>query len=197
MKLETFFENFDLLTDAPNAATKLRELVLQLAVRGKLVEHNPEDEPALVAVQRMVKLRENLVLAKKAKPYKNFEPITDEEIAFHLPKNWEIVRLGRITDLVSGVTKGRKLANRETANFPYLRVANVQRGYLDLKIIKEIEIPVEELDKYELKSGDVLLTEGGDWDKLGRAAIWEDEIPKCIHQNHVFSGEIIGFRSHS
>jgi type I restriction enzyme S subunit len=67
-----------------------------------------------------------------------------------------------------------------------LRVANVQRGYLDLSVVKHLEIPIEELDRYKLREGDVLMTEGGDWDKLGRAAIWNDEVPDCIHQNHIF-----------
>jgi len=68
----------------------------------------------------------------------------------------------------------------------FKRVANVQRGYLDLSKIKEIEIKVEEKDKYLLEAGDLLLTEGGDADKLGRSAIWHGQVPDCIHQNHIF-----------
>jgi len=57
--------------------------------------------------------------------------------------------------------------------------------------MKEIEIPVEELPKCRLEPGDLLLTEGGDWDKLGRSAIWESQIENCIHQNHVFRARMI------
>ena len=95
-----------------------------------------------------------------------------------------------MADIQSGITKGRKLAGREVASVPYLRVANVQRGYLDLNEIKEVEIPVEELDKYRVIQRDLLITEGGDWDKVGRTAIWADELPYVAHQNHVFKARI-------
>ena len=88
--------------------------------------------------------------------------------------------------IVSGVTKGQKVAASESVDAPYLRVANVQRGYLDLSIIKSITVRSADIKRYELRAGDVLMTEGGDWDKLGRAAIWHNEILGCIHQNHVF-----------
>jgi type I restriction enzyme, S subunit len=96
------------------------------------------------------------------------------------------VRLEKIAEIVSGVTKGRNLPARETVNVPYLRVANVQAGYLDLSEIKTIDVLPADVEKYALQPGDVLLTEGGDFDKLGRGAIWEHDLPDCIHQNHVF-----------
>ena len=67
-----------------------------------------------------------------------------------------------------------------------MRVANVQDGYLDLGKIKEVEILESEMGKWQLKKGDILLTEGGDWDKLGRGVVWNNEIFNCIHQNHIF-----------
>jgi type I restriction enzyme S subunit len=65
-------------------------------------------------------------------------------------------------------------------------VANVQDGYLDLRVIKTIEVLETDLEKYRLIFGDILYTEGGDRDKLGRGTIWKDEIEDCIHQNHIF-----------
>lgn len=96
------------------------------------------------------------------------------------------VRLEKISEIVSGVTKGRNLPSHETVNVPYLRVANVQAGYLDLSELKTIDVLPVDVEKYALQVGDVLLTEGGDFDKLGRGAIWEHDVPDCIHQNHVF-----------
>ncbi len=93
--------------------------------------------------------------------------------------------LGDIADIRSGVTLGRTLQGN-TVRLPYLRVANVQDGYLDLRQIKEVEVLESEKDKWQLQRGDILLTEGGDWDKLGRGAVWREEIPNCIHQNHIF-----------
>lgn len=71
-------------------------------------------------------------------------------------------------------------------SLPYLRVANVKRGELDLSVIKEVHIAKHEVERYALRENDLLMTEGGDWDKVGRAAIWRGEIPLCLHQNHVF-----------
>ena len=70
---------------------------------------------------------------------------------------------------------------------PYLRVANVQDGFLDLSEIKMIEVSPDLIPKYTLQQGDVLFTEGGDYDKLGRGTVWNNEIPNCLHQNHVFA----------
>lgn len=96
-----------------------------------------------------------------------------------------IIALERISEIRAGVTLGRKLTGK-TIHLPYLRVANVQDGHLDLRILKEVEIYPEEHEKWKLRCGDLLLTEGGDWDKLGRGTVWQDDVPGCIHQNHIF-----------
>ena len=95
------------------------------------------------------------------------------------------VPLGEISEIQSGVTLGRMVTDARL-ELPYLRVANVQDGYLDLSVVKTVLIRDRERDKWLLRKGDLLLTEGGDWDKLGRGTIWDEEIPDCIHQNHIF-----------
>lgn len=102
------------------------------------------------------------------------------------PKGWTEIRLENIADIQSGITKGRKLNGQETMNVPYMRVANVQDGHIALDEIKEIEATPVEIERYRLLPGDILLTEGGDPDKLGRGAVWQGEIAPCIHQNHIF-----------
>jgi type I restriction enzyme S subunit len=104
-----------------------------------------------------------------------------------IPAHWAVVRLKFMAYVQGGVAKGRNLEGQKTVEVPYLRVANVQDGYLDLDDIATIEIPPAELKRYALKHGDVLMNEGGDFDKLGRGHIWREEIPECIHQNHVFA----------
>lgn len=95
--------------------------------------------------------------------------------------------LDEIADVTSGITKGRMLSdNRKTIVMPYLSVSNVKDGYLDLNIVKEIEVYEDEIEKYLLKTDDLLLTEGGDPDKLGRGTLWHEEISPCLHQNHIF-----------
>ena len=102
------------------------------------------------------------------------------------PKGWHFSLLGDLSDLASGVTKGQKFNGKATSQVPYLRVANVQDGYLDLSEIKTIEALPADVEALRLQVGDILMTEGGDFDKLGRGAIWKGEIPNCIHQNHIF-----------
>lgn len=96
-----------------------------------------------------------------------------------------VVALDEVSEVRAGVTLGRQLSG-QTVRAPYLRVANVQDGHLDLAELKEVEIYPNELEKWQLRVGDLLLTEGGDWDKLGRGTVWQGEVQGCIHQNHIF-----------
>ena len=94
-------------------------------------------------------------------------------------RKWPEIHLGGLGDIVSGITLGRKLRNDSMSSVrPYLRVANVKDGYLDLNELKEIAVSSEECAKYLLKKGDLLLTEGGDPDKLGRGLCLERRNPK-------------------
>ena len=102
------------------------------------------------------------------------------------PKGWDEKRLDNIASVRSGVTKGRQLYGKSTVSAPYMRVANVQDGHLNLDDIQHIEVLQGDIDRYRLMPGDLLLTEGGDRDKLGRGAVWQGEIKDCIHQNHIF-----------
>lgn len=102
------------------------------------------------------------------------------------PMGWEVDVLNNLGEIISGITKGRKTTGKTLVDIPYMRVANVKDGHLDLSEIKLIGATAEEIMKYALQKGDVLLTEGGDNDKLGRGALWKGEIEPCIHQNHIF-----------
>jgi type I restriction enzyme, S subunit len=104
-----------------------------------------------------------------------------------IPTHWKVKKLKALASLQTGVTLGK---HYQTANLevrPYLRVANVQDGHLDLNDIAEIEIPSQDTRRYELRPGDVLMTEGGDFDKLGRGQVWDGQVPGCLHQNHIFA----------
>lgn len=102
------------------------------------------------------------------------------------PVEWSISKLDHVATIQTGIAKG-KTGIKNPVELPYLRVANVQDGYLDLREIKSIAVDRSEVDRYRLKSGDVLLTEGGDLDKLGRGCLWEGQVVPCLHQNHVFA----------
>jgi len=96
------------------------------------------------------------------------------------------VRLDDVADISSGITKGRKVNDSPLREVPYLAVANVQDKRLELSAVKTIEATAAEIQRWVLKQNDLLLTEGGDPDKLGRGTLWANELPEAIHQNHVF-----------
>jgi type I restriction enzyme S subunit len=102
-------------------------------------------------------------------------------------KKWETRRLGELAEVVGGVIKdSSRQADPSLVEVPYLRVANVQNGYLDLSEVKTIRVSSKKAETLQLRRGDILLTEGGDRDKLGRGWVWDGQIDPCIHQNHVF-----------
>lgn len=103
------------------------------------------------------------------------------------PNGWpKTAQLADVSELVSGITKGRKVNGRAVREIPYLAVVNVQDRHLNLSAVKTIEATEDEIQRYRLRSGDLLLTEGGDPDKLGRGSLWNGELPEAIHQNHIF-----------
>lgn len=104
-----------------------------------------------------------------------------------IPSHWNVKRLKFLGEVRSGVAKGKDLGDKNTVSLPYLRVANVQDGYVDLTEVHSIEVPESDAKRYLLRKGDVLMNEGGDNDKLGRGTVWQGQIDPCIHQNHVFA----------
>jgi type I restriction enzyme S subunit len=109
---------------------------------------------------------------------------------YEFPQSWGRARLSDIASVVGGVTKDAKKQLSEYVEVPYLRVANVQRGFFDLTEIKTIRVPQERLVELLLEPGDILFNEGGDIDKLGRGWVWGSEIEPCVFQNHVFRARL-------
>lgn len=100
---------------------------------------------------------------------------------------WPVIELKKLAHIQTGVAKGRKADPELTGDLPYIAVSNVQDGFLDLSEIKSITVEKNKVSQYLLRSGDVLMTEGGDPDKLGRGTVWQEEISGCVHQNHIFA----------
>lgn len=100
--------------------------------------------------------------------------------------SWDERPLEVMADIVSGITKGRKVKNQNLKKVPYMAVSNVKDGYIDWSTVKTIEATDKEINQYRLLQDDVLITEGGDPDKVGRGAIIKNPIKNCIHQNHIF-----------
>ena len=103
-----------------------------------------------------------------------------------IPAGWDLKMLKRVCEVQTGLTLG-KTYEGPLIERPYLRVANVQDGYLDLDNVSMIEVPSAVAERVTLQVGDVLMTEGGDLDKLARGYVWSGEIDFCLHQNHIFA----------
>ena len=194
---------------------RYRASVLKAAVEGRLVPTEAElakkegrsYEPASVLLKRILAERrrrwEEAELAKlKAKgtapaddrwKARYEEPVApDTDGLPELPEGWCWTTLEAIAEVKGGLAKGKhRRSDEKLTAVPYLRVANVQRGHLDLSEVKTIETTESELADLALRNGDVLFNEGGDRDKLGRGWIWRSELPVCIHQNHVFRARLI------
>jgi len=104
-----------------------------------------------------------------------------------VPAGWSNTLLHNVAEIRTGLSKSAKREG-PTVRKPYLRVANVQDGFLDLSEIKEIDVPSNQVARFTLKSGDMLLIEGnGNPENLGRGCIWDGQIQDCVHQNHIFA----------
>ncbi len=208
-RLSQIDDGVTLLQRAQQRLKRYREAVLQAASEGRLVPQDPTDEPASELLQRILDERRakweaeqiakmhaqgRMILDDEWKEqYQEPAPPDTEELP-ELPEGWVWTTLQAITDIKGGITKSTNRRTRgPTRQVPYLRVANVQRGFLDLSDIKTIDATEEEIWQLRLMRYDILFNEGGDRDKLGRGWIWNDELPECIHQNHVFRARLISY----
>ncbi|OIP44089.1 MAG: hypothetical protein AUK47_01635 [Deltaproteobacteria bacterium CG2_30_63_29] len=103
-----------------------------------------------------------------------------------VPREWGVERLADLAEVRSGIAKNSNKAVSNPVWVHYLRVANVQDGYLDLTEMSQIRVSHDDVERYVVLPGDVLMNEGGDLDKLGRGAVWRGQFTPCVHQNHVF-----------
>jgi len=155
-------------------------MILQLAVRGRLVPQDPADEPASECLKRIAASREEYVESGKAK---KLRATPDERKA--IPAGWRWTTVDHTFAVAGGIQKTP--ARNPVKNFyPYLRVANVYRGRFQLDEIKDFELQDGELERWRLEPGDILVVEGnGSETEIGRCAVWNGEIRDCVHQNHL------------
>ena len=178
----------------------LREKVLDLAIRGKLVPQDPNDEPASVLLERIHEqklqmVREGKLKAKDVKDdtiiFKGddncyYEKYSDgsvkniqDEIPFELPDTWIWVRLGVIFSHNTG--KALKTSNTIGKKLTYITTSNLYWNSFVVESLKEMYFTESEIEKYTIRKGDLLVCEGGD---IGRAAIWTFDYDMRI-QNHI------------
>ncbi|MBD3746916.1 MAG: restriction endonuclease subunit S [Sphingopyxis terrae] len=191
-KIETLFAELDKGDDALREVQKLlaryRQSVLKAAVTGTLTAdwraaNGAPQESGKDLLARILKTRRE-TWQGRGKYKESVEP--DTEGLPELPEGWVWASLSQLTHIKGGVTVDKKREAADPVTLPYLRVANVQNGFLDLGEIKEITVDRSKADACLLQPMDILLNEGGDRDKLGRGWVWSGEIDPCIHQNHVY-----------
>jgi type I restriction enzyme S subunit len=149
---------------------ELKNSILQLAIQGKLVDQRPEEGTAEGLYKEIQGEKQRLINAGLIKKGKALPEITEDKIPFDIPESWKWVHLDNIA--VSGLGKTLDKA-RNTGDFkPYLCSINVYWLGIDLSKVKEARFEQEELPKYKLEKGDLLICEGGD---VGRSAIWNSD----------------------
>lgn len=138
MKLEAFFEKFDQFADAPNALPRMRRLILDLAVRGKLVAQNPDDESASELLKRVQVEKARLVKTGEIKKQVAMPPVSEDSIAFPLPFGWATTQLGGVAvcldymrEPINGTERDLRIAGKDPSQlFPYYG-ATQQQGLID------------------------------------------------------------------
>ena len=177
---------------------QLKNSILQMAVQGKLVPQDPNDEPASVLLERIRKEKEQLIKEGKIKKEKNpsyifrgadnlpyekvgkNEPVCiADEVPFEIPESWEWVRLGNIFQHNTG--KALNASNRTGSLLPYITTSNLYWDRFELGNLREMYFSENEIEKCTATKGDLLVCEGGD---IGRAAIWMFDEDIRI-QNHI------------
>lgn len=134
MRLESFFENFEQLAAVPNGMQKLRELILQLAVQGKLMPQDPNDEPGSALLEKIKVEKGQLAKEKKIKRGEPLSPVKTDEAPFELPKDWEWVKANEITSLITDGEHATPPRINQPA-VPLVTAKNVRNGFLDLTTV--------------------------------------------------------------
>ena len=195
-RINELFKQIDIIeqnqADISTLYDEFRKRTLTLAIQGKLVPQDENDEPANVLLER-IRAEKKAKLGKKyvdSYIYKGddncyYEKIKDSvkeisaEIPFDIPESWRWIRIDNLFQHNTG--KALNSSNTQGILHPYITTSNVYWGYFNLECIKKMFFTEDEFAKCSIVPGDLLVCEGGD---VGRAAIWENDISMCI-QNHI------------
>lgn len=172
--------------------------VAPYAVQQRIVERIQSEErkvDALITnvqaqIEKLKAYKQSVITEVVTKGLDPTVPMKDSGVDWigEIPTHWNVVKLQYCAKIRSGITLGKNYpVGTNLVERPYLRVANVQSGGVELDNLKTISVSAEDDLQYSLSAGEVLMTEGGDRDKLGRGCVWKGQINPCLHQNHVFA----------
>ena len=157
----------------------MKKSILQYAIQGKLVEQRPEEGTAEELYKEIQEEKQKLIKEGKIKKEKPLAEITEDEIPFDIPNTWKWCYLGEIFTHTAG--KALNAKNTTGEKHKYITTSNVYWDHFELDNLKEMYYTEDEIEKYSVQYGDLLVLEGGD---VGRTAIWDLHISYCI-QNHI------------
>jgi type I restriction enzyme S subunit len=161
---------------------QLRQKILDLAIRGKLVPQDPNDEPASALLARIKAEKEELIKDKKIKPDKKStkdKSHYQNEVPFEVPEGWAWTSFGYISQHNTGKTLDKEKNTGQL--YEYITTSNLYWNSFDFSELRKMSFEVHELDRFTAIKGDLLICEGGD---AGRSAIWKSDKPICF-QNHI------------
>ncbi len=165
-------------------AKELKASILDLAIRGKLVPQDPNDEPAEKLLARIAAEKAKLVKSGKLKKEKPLPPITDDDKPFDLPRSWAWCRLGEITP---EFTYGTASKSQKVGKVPVLRMGNLQNGEIDYSDLVYTSSE-DDIAKYHLEKFDLLFNRTNSADKVGKVSIYRATIPA------IYAGYLVRFR---
>jgi type I restriction enzyme S subunit len=165
---------FDVAFAAPDGVKKLRELILSLAMQGKLVPQDPSDQSARELLKEIEAEKSRLVKDGKIKASKPLPEIKPDEVPYDLPKAWEWVRLGDIIfDAKTGIDKGKEFQS-ESNDYPYFKMNNISNfGYCDFSNVNRINYDGDDYKKYVLRDGDFLFNTRNSKELVGKTCIFQ------------------------
>lgn len=178
-------ERFHDLFTKPEDVEPLRQTILFLSGEGRLVPQDHRGGTAFDLLKEILFAKATGAKGGRSKIRKEDAYPNAEETRPPLPVGWTWVSIEQCCEVMGGIQKTASRRPKENA-FPYLRVANVQRGRFDLTEIAKFELEPGELERWRLEPSDLLIVEGnGSEGEIGRCAMWTGQIQNCVHQNHI------------
>lgn len=175
-------EHFELLFDTPESIAKLKQTLLQLAVQGKLVPQDPNVEPASELLKKIAVEKARLIKEGKMKKDKLLPEIGDDEKPYDLPQGWEWVRLlNLMPEFQNGISsRGDKDGRLVTV----LRLADIKNRQISFEDTREIPIDSKDIEKYQLLSGDILITRVNGSPAIVGSFTLNDSVCDAIYCDH-------------
>ena len=168
--LKFILENFKDISLNDNAVKELKNCILQLAVQGKLVEQDPNDEPAEVLLEKIREEKERLIKEKKIKKEKKLEKI-DDQSQYIISKGWSLVRLGNLAKFIEYGTSTK--ASLDSNKIPVLRMNNIVNGKLNYESLKYVDSNIKDLPRLYLKNNDLLFNRTNSYELVGKTAVFK------------------------